>query len=579
MSKRASLGLVLVLAACLGLYLVGNGRAALWDRDEPWYAQCSRQMLQTGNWVVPMFLDNLRTEKPPLIYWGHVLSMKLFGDSEFAVRFVSSMGMMAVLALLAAGIGRIAGLTRAAWTAFIFGTSALVIAAAKMCLTDAVMMVWIVIAQFCVYAIYRGKGSWKVTAVLGIAIGLGMLNKGPIMLVAPATTALLLALFDLPVLVRSLRNSPVPVWRRATVWLGMALIVLAIMLAIDLPWIYLVHQRAPEWLPRVFKIARSHVNTSMEGHSGPPGYYLLLVWGTFFPWSLLLPTTAVLAWKHRHLPPVRFAIAAVLGPWILQEIIKTKLPHYVLAAYPALAFLTADALVRCVRGQYADLVKPAFIRAAGVWAIVVGFVASLTWLAPLQVKLGGKTIGGGIPLNTLPWGAMIVLSIVGFAYTFGVYACFRKKRPALAAATLGGGMIAIICLFYGWYLPKADFLRLSVQVADVLKKEGAVHRGDVLTVDYKEPSLPYYQGGMLRETGDEDYLLNTSPSQWPRWLVLSSEAWSRVPAEGKAMFTVLKTVRGLNYTGDIRAADGTRQNVINLMVIRKIDSLPRAAGN
>src|SRR4051794_5816113 len=74
MSKR----LVVTILLCGALYLLGNGRVSLWDRDEPRYAQASRQMLESGDWVVPKLLDEPRIKKPPLIYWCQATSMAAF---------------------------------------------------------------------------------------------------------------------------------------------------------------------------------------------------------------------------------------------------------------------------------------------------------------------------------------------------------------------------------------------------------------------------------------------------------------------------------------------------------------------
>src|SRR5690606_9230195 len=90
--------LILIILACAALYLVGNGRVPLWDRDEGWYAQCSQQMWQTGDWVVPRYLDQLRTEKPVLVYWLQLAGYALFGGpSELAVRFYASVAQTIVL--------------------------------------------------------------------------------------------------------------------------------------------------------------------------------------------------------------------------------------------------------------------------------------------------------------------------------------------------------------------------------------------------------------------------------------------------------------------------------------------------
>jgi 4-amino-4-deoxy-L-arabinose transferase-like glycosyltransferase len=82
-----------VIALAAGLYLVGNGAVSLWDRDEPRYAQTSRQMLRSGNWVVPRYLDKGRDAKPVFIYWCQAAAMRALGDEAgrgvFAARLPS----------------------------------------------------------------------------------------------------------------------------------------------------------------------------------------------------------------------------------------------------------------------------------------------------------------------------------------------------------------------------------------------------------------------------------------------------------------------------------------------------------
>ena len=124
------------------------------------------------------------------------------------------------------------------------------------------------------------------------------------------------------------------------------------------PWFILIFIRHPEFVTAMINEARGHAIGGKEGHSFPPGYHLALVWPMFMPWSLLLPLAIGTGLRHRKIPEIRFALAAVLGPWLMVEFMGTKLPHYFLPAYPALAFLVAFAIGRCRRGEIERLLNP-----------------------------------------------------------------------------------------------------------------------------------------------------------------------------------------------------------------------------
>src|SRR5262245_41400712 len=128
-----------ILALLTAAYLVGNNKTSLWDRDEPRYAQASRQMLDSGDWVVPKLLDDLRLKKPPMIYWLQATAMKHLGVSGGAARLPSVVATALTLILLTAAVAAATNARIALWTAFIYGTSALALAAAKMAITDATL--------------------------------------------------------------------------------------------------------------------------------------------------------------------------------------------------------------------------------------------------------------------------------------------------------------------------------------------------------------------------------------------------------------------------------------------------------
>jgi hypothetical protein len=120
--------------------------------------------------------------------------------------------------------------------------------------------------------------------------------------------------------------------------------------------------------------------------------------------------------------------------------------------------------------------------------------------------------------------------------------------------------VVSIAIFYGVYLPRARFLWLPEQVGLVLRERGAIVKGDVVMIDFKEDSLPYYQGGTIRGR-DDDFLIKTPVNEWPTWIVLTSEILSQLPADRAGQLEIVSRHKGWAY------ADGGR--IIEVIVARK----------
>jgi 4-amino-4-deoxy-L-arabinose transferase-like glycosyltransferase len=501
-------------------------------------------MLESGDWVVPRLLDDVRTAKPIFIYWCQASAMKLLGPTAFAARLPSALGMLGTLVVLAIVIHKTDGPQLASHTLLILASAGLSIAAAKMCLTDAVLLLFITGSQICLCILYCGgaKKTFVVAMVMWIAIGFAVLTKGPVVLGVQLMTLLVLAIADRKI-------QPLKFWIQLQIPLGILIVVL-----ICGPWAYLIHQREPTFFQTIIgHDVINRVRNGLEGHKGPPGYYLLTIWGTFFPWSLLLPATIVHAWKHRGDSRVRFALAAVFGPWIMFEIVQTKLPHYMLPTFPALAYLTANMLQTAAREKW--FADKTFQRVTIGWGIIVLLISFAPWLARLQFP----------DLSRLALAGMILLPIVAFEYVRAVYLHFRAARPADAAIAMGVGMFAIILLLFTLYLPNADYLRISPNVAAILREHGATDPGKVLMIDYKEDSLAFYQGGTIRKQRDNRFLETNPPDAWPAYLVITEEIWRKTPLEIRHRFDLLGSARGLSY------ADGGR--ILTVLVLRKRNSI------
>ena len=122
----------------------------------------------------------------------------------------------------------------------------------------------------------------------------------------------------------------------------------------------------------------------------------------------------------------------------------------------------ADAIVRSSRKEYTELFRTRTVVAVGIWALPVGLVASVPWLA-VYVRPH---------LSALPYLPMTVVSIAGLACTIGTWWFFYRRKPLVACGYLGASFMVLIALAYGWLVPQCQFLRTSPLVADILKDNG-----------------------------------------------------------------------------------------------------------
>src|SRR5262249_7971899 len=88
----------------------------------------------------------------------------------------------------------------------------------------------------------------------------------------------------------------------------------------------------------------SKISAGQESHGAPPGYYFVLFWVSFWPGATLAALAAPAVWRARRGPAVKFLLAWLVPSWLVFELVVTKLPHYVLPLYPAIAILLAGAI-------------------------------------------------------------------------------------------------------------------------------------------------------------------------------------------------------------------------------------------
>jgi 4-amino-4-deoxy-L-arabinose transferase-like glycosyltransferase len=476
-AARLGPALALLLLA-LALFLPGQAGLPPLDRDESRYAQATAQMLESGNWLDIRFQDQPRWRYPAGIYWLQAAAVSLTeaagARAIWAFRLPSLLGAVAAVLLTAALGNRLLGPPAGGIAAALLAAALIMSTEARMAKTDAVLLATVMVAQLALAVIYLGRdaarppGRWW-AAAFWAALGAGAMIKGPIILLASGGTILLLAVSE--------RR-----WR----WLGLLRPAwgVPITLVILLPWLLAIALISHG---QFFRVAvgenmLAKMAQAQESHGGPPGYFLALFPVTFWPGSLFAVLAAPFAWRERRSPPVRFCLSWIVPSWLVFEAVATKLPHYVLPTYPAIACLAAGGLLRG---------GPALWRRRAYWAVAAGWMAIGLVLAALPVALAWYLAGAPDP-----WLVLAMLGAAGLVVAAPWLLRQGRGVPAVASAVAAAWLVYAAA--YGRALPRLEPIWLSPRVAAAVARDRPCPGSVLASVPYAEPSLVFLVGTRTR---------------------------------------------------------------------------------
>jgi 4-amino-4-deoxy-L-arabinose transferase-like glycosyltransferase len=339
----------LLFVGLVSFHVIGTWSLPLIDRDEPRFAEASREMRERRDWVVPFFNGHYRFDKPPLTYWAQVGSYNIFGENDFAARFPSAIAAaLTSLAIFAWG-SRIATERSGWWAAVVFALSLQTFVHAKAAVADMWLVLFVTTAHWSGWELLHESkrrtpnaqrptpNCWWLTFYLSLAFG--FLAKGPIAFTPLLTLAVIrFAVPDLQLASRFKFGFGI-------------LLTLGIVALWGVPALTQTHGDFFRVGIGRHVVARSF--GAMEGHGlrGLLGYVALLpfycvtIFVSFFPWSIKLPSIAKQLWRNRdELDNYLVAGAAII--YVIFSLVTTKLPHYTLPAFPLLALLFARHISR-----------------------------------------------------------------------------------------------------------------------------------------------------------------------------------------------------------------------------------------
>src|SRR5262245_43826938 len=360
-SSVKSINYALLFFGSVVFHILGTWSLPLIDRDEPRFAEASREMIERGDYLVPYFNSQLRLDKPPLTYWAQVASYHIFGENDFAARFPSAIA-AGLTALSILGWGRRLGGKKIGWrAAIIFTFSLQTFVHAKAAVADMWLVLFMTLANWAGYELlfnYRVNAKHRTFSwwwIFYLSLALGFLAKGPIAWTPLMTVAAVVIYTRDWQLLRRLRFA-----------VGIALM-LAVIALWGIPALIQTHGEFFSIGIGRHVIGRSL--TTMEGHGASSlGMYSLLlpfycvtVFVTFFRWSIKLPSLIRKLWRKEktgvsHLRQGdsghadaaysailidTYLVAGTAIIFLIFTLVSTKLPHYTLPAFPLLALLLA----------------------------------------------------------------------------------------------------------------------------------------------------------------------------------------------------------------------------------------------
>lgn len=596
-------GGIALLALCLCTFLPGLTTIPPVDRDEARFAQASRQMVESGTvegWVVPRVQDRPRLNKPPLIYWLQASCVKV-AEAVGVERAVDRIWLYRVPSLIAGIIAVLAtwrlGLrmfeARAAWlAAALLAVCPVMVWEVRQARADMVLLAATTVAMGALFSIWHADHESKVTrlklkqsrVLFWGAMVTAVLVKGPI---APLIAALTLGALALMKRKRGVMAR-----------LGLVPGGLAVLVSIGV-WVGLVANEVG-WGTYFKTIYDETIGRSMspkEGHSGPPGYHLLLMSVLFWPGSLLTGLALVRTWQHGMGPtesrlegprplvsgPGRvigsikrrlqhgaqgrqaelYLLAWTIPAWLFFEIaVATKLPHYTMPLYPALALMSGRAVFTATFGAMATVTTLMSRAGYVVWS-VLGMVISLVPVA-IWWKVNNETGVVEFAIALSPAVCMLIAVTIAWKSIFrGIRHGANRGQFISAQFASVAGAVVLWAVFCGMVLPSTPRLWVSKFVAERVRQMDPEGKRALAAVVYHEDSLIFNTQGRVQRinSGDVAQWLKENPTGI---LILPKDIAERQP--------------GLRLRGEVSGLNYSNGRTVYLSVCEVAQVLPQPEG-
>ncbi len=439
MKSKLLLEALFIFLISFFIFSINDWGLYIYSLDEAKNAECAREMLERGDFIVPTFNYELRTDKPPLHYYFMMVSYKLFEVNEFSARFFSSVfgGLLVLITYFFAK--RYYGIYVAFFSFLALISSLHMAVQFHMAVPDPYLIFWINASLFSFYIWFKEEKKLFLY-LFYIFSALGVLTKGPVAVVLPFSIVLAFLFF----------TKKLSLLRKMKIPQGFLIILL-----IALPWYVLVWIKTDgQWVKEfIFKHNIHRFSAPMEGHGGIFLLTFIYIFIGMLPFSVFLPQAVIKAYKEKF-EDINLFLLLFLGIYAgFFALSKTKLPNYTVPVYPSIAILT---------GAYLFSLKDKIPRSV-IWSLISFVAISILVIVGLYIGIKNEKEIGDLAYLSLFFGIWTLGGI------FSLF--FLRKDKNVSFVFLSIFSVLLSLLFFSYIYPKVDKRNPVAQMIPLIDKK------------------------------------------------------------------------------------------------------------
>ncbi len=509
--------LTAILAVAYAVFFYNLGAYSLKEPDEGRYAEIPREMVEQGDYLVP-HLDYVRYfEKPPLLYWACAASYKVFGINEWSFRLPNAASALVCAFATYLFAARLFSAQAGFMSALILMTSFGFFGMARIGTIDMLLSFLLSAAVFSFYEFYRTERR-RFLYLFSAALALAALAKGPVAVILPAVTVVIFLCLEKRIsFLKKLASAR-------------ALLLFA---AVCVPWFIAICMREKEFF-QFFFIDQNLLRfvTTKHHRSGPIYYFLPVIFGGLFPWSLFIPRAVACLWRRRELRLLWIWCCVV---FIFFSLSGSKLPPYILPLFPAACVILGCLFQEMRRGS----VRP------GAENICFALFFAVVAAAGLYVSSGraDRLLSDMAELTAMPAGAHGLALWISSASLVALAALASKKarRPAGLFVLLAAFSLSI-CVGIMVQVRMIDGLNTTKELAREAQTLRTVNTA-IVNYGVFDETLPFYVAGRTYIADYKGELEMGSKYPDSKGTFLGTDAFLRMFRSDRPVLVVFKESR------------------------------------